>query len=301
MPEMGPQGCRFARWVLIILFIACALPSDAIGQSRGRGRGRLPGGEPSGTDPTDPAKRDAARARKAQRYLEQGRQLLAKGRVQRAKVKFKSVIEMMGADPLGQAAFSELSKIHDQGMQALGAARLLYQDGDYRNALDQAKQCRAQYANIWSRIEGAGNAPNVARLAVRLIKTIEADPKAKIAFQEHEASKRARKIPRLEKQAKKDAKRYFDLYKLLKTVSGRFPDCPTGKQCEARLAKLKADKKIWKVIRREERRRFIASALRKVDWLRKEGRKAEAAAEYKKLARKYPGKSEAELRKIARK
>lgn len=290
-------------WALLLAGLVCASPPDAAAQGGRRGGRRpLPGGRPGKDDPTDPARQQAAVERRAARELEAGRKLLAKGRIQQAKVKFKSVIGLVGAEGgAGQAAFSALRGIHQQGMDSLKKAATLYEQGQYRKAFELAKQTKAIYANILGGVPGAAGAPNISRLAVGLIKQIEADPKAHIAFQEYEASKRARRIPRLEKQAKKNPDRYFDLYKLLKKIAERYPDCPTAKQCVARLAKLKTDKKIWKRIRREESRRFIATVLNRVERYERDGLPAKAAAEYKKLTRKYPGKTRAQLRKMSEK
>ena len=273
----------------------CALSNHLYAQTG------IPPIRPRGADPNDPAQVDAAKQRKANRYLLEGRKLLDKNKIKQAKAKFKAVIGLVGLEGAGQSAFNGLMVIHQRGMESLGQARNLYQDGKYRDALKLAKECRVLYSNIWVGVEAASGAPNVSRRAVKLINRIETDPKARIAFQEYEASKRSKKIPRLEKQARKDSTRYLDLYKALKSISKRFPDCPTGKQCAEQLAELKADKKTWNLIKREERRRYIASALDDIKQFEKAGLRKEAEAVYRKLTKKYPGKSRKELQKMAKK
>ncbi|MFQ5500772.1 MAG: hypothetical protein ACE5EQ_00540 [Phycisphaerae bacterium] len=292
-------GRGICRWGVACALLLCAQVETATAQRRPGGRGDLPGGRPSRNDPTDPARRDAALQRKADRYYQAGQRLLAQGKIKRAIPKFKSVIELVGTAGLGQASLSQLMTFHQQGIQALDQVRKLIEGKQYRDALKLAKETRTLYSNLFGGIEAAGEMPNISRLAVGLIKTIEKNPAAKIEIQEYEASKRAKKIPRQRRQAKKDPKLYLNLYKTLGTLAKRYPDCPTGKRCAREASKLRQDKKIWRIIQREHERRFIASTLSSIEQFEKAGLSKEAAEEYKKLKHKYPTKSLEQLRKMA--
>lgn len=288
------------RWGITLAIILCASVESTHAQGRSRRRGDLPGGRPNPNDPTDPARRDAAIQQKANRYFQAGQRLLAEGKTRRAIPKFKSVIELVGTEGLGQASLAQLMAIHQQGIQALDRVRSLIEEKHYREALKRAKETRVLYANLFGGIDAASGVPNISRLAVGLIKTIEKNPAARIEIQEYEAGKRAKKIPRHQRQAKKDARRYLDLHKLLSTLAKRYPDCPTGKRCAREASKLKGDRKIWRIIQRERERRFIASTLSRVEQLEKAGLMKEAAEEYRKLKHKYPTKSREQLREMAK-
>lgn len=296
------RGVKVLRCGLVLLGLVVALPSPADAQFRpNRPRRDLPGGRPSRNDPTDPKNMDEATRKKAALYLQKGQAFLAKGQFSRAATQFKAVIELAGLEGVGNSALSQLRSIHRRGMDEIKKALGLYQEGKYREALVLAKQTKVLYANIFGGLTVPIDAPDIPRLAKQLIRKIDRDPTAQRAIQEYEAAKRARKIPRLENRAKKDPTRYLDLYKALKTISTRFPDCDTGARCKAQLAQLKKDAPIWRHVTREKERRFIASALQKIDQYQKSGLTKEAAAEVKKLREFYSGKSLAKLRKMAAK
>ena len=296
------RGAKVLRWGCVLLGLACAFPSSTIAQPRrDRPPRDLPGGRPSKKDPTDPKNQDEATRRKAAAYLQRGQALLAKGRFSRAATQFKAVIELVGTEGLGGSAMSQLRGIHRRGMDAIKKALGLYQEGKYREALALAKKSKSLYANIFGGLNVVIDAPNIPRLAKQLIRKIDHDPTAQRAIQEFEAAKRAKKIPRMEKRAKKDPTRYLDLYKALKTISTRYPDCDTGARCKAQMKQLKKNGPIWRHITREKERRFIASALQRIDQYQKAGLTKEAAAEIRKLRELYSGKSIAKLRKMAAK
>jgi len=298
------RGVKVLRWGLVLLGLVFALPTLADAQprrDRPRTRPKLPGGRPSGKDPTDPKNQDAATRKKAATYFQKGQALLAKGQFARAATQFKAVIELVGLNGQGNAAMSQLQSIHRRGMDEIKKALGLYQEGKYRESLALAKQTKVLYANIFGGLNVVVDAPSIPRLAKQLIHKIDHDPTAQRAIQEFEAAKRAKKIPRMERRAKKDSTHYLDLYKALKTISTRFPKCDTGARCKARLVALRKDGPIWRHITREKERRFISSALQKIDQYQKSGLTKEANAEVKKLRELYSGKSLAKLRKMAAK
>lgn len=268
------------------------------------GLGRRPRGDRgigSGGDPTDPDKQREAKIKKAGKYYEAGMKLLAKDRVRPAKSKFKSVIELVGLEGRGQAALSQLLKLHTDGMQHLNQAAAHAENGKYREALKLAKETKVRYANLLRGVPGTSHLPNISQAAVRLIKNIERDPQAREALQEYEAAKRFKRIARLERKAKKDPTKHYDIYKICLTIAKRFPDCPTGRECIKRLEDLKADRKLYKLVKKEEKRRFIAAALQRADQYERNGLHKQAQAERKKLAEKFPGRTIAELRRMAKK
>lgn len=301
MPRLC-RGSKVLRWGLVLVGLACALPASAEAQFRpNRPRRDLPGGRPSRDDPTDPKKQEEATRKKAAEYLQKGQAFLAKGQINRAATQFKAVIELVGTQGVGNAALGQLQGIHRRGMDEIKKALGLYQEGKYREALELAKQCKVLYANLFGGMTVPIDAPDVPRLADQLIQKIAHDPTAQRVIQEFEAARRARKIPRLEKRAKADPTRYLDLYKALKSIAKRYPDCETGARCKAQAAKLSKDGPIWRHITHEKERRFIASALQKIDQYQKAGLAEEAAAEIKKLRDLYSGKSLAALQEMAEK
>ena len=262
-----------ARWGVVIGCALLALPDWAPAQiGVGGGTRRRGGGIRLGDDPTDEAKQREAAQRKADEYLQAGIKLLEKGRIQAAKTKFKAVIELVGAEE-GQ--------------------------GQYVEALKLAKETKVLYADLFGGIPGAGNVPIVSQEAANLIKQIEADPKAREAIQEAEAAKRFKRIEGLEEKAKKDRTKYYDLYRGLKKIATRFPDCATGRECAKRLRLLEDDKDVMRVVKQEEDRRFIAAALRRAEQYERDGHPDKAKAEYAKLLEKYKGKTIEQLKRMA--
>ncbi len=186
-------------------------------------------------------------------------------------------------------------------MARLDAAADLYADELYQEALDSARRTKSLYAGLFLRIRSAKHMPNLAKNAATLIHRIESDPQAQSAFQEASAAKRYRRVPRLERKAKKDASRYWDLYKTLRTIVKRYPDCPTGRKCAERLRAIKADEELYGLIKKEKRRRTVAAALRRAEEYESDGLPDQAAAEYAKLKAQFPGKTLKQLHHMAEK
>lgn len=253
-----------------------------------------------GSDPTDAAKQTEAQQRKAREYLDAGNRLLEKGDIQGAKTKFKAVVELAGAEGVGQAALGQLQNIHNRGLRELQRAESMFQEGKYAESLQLAKRTKVLYAAIFDGIPGGGNQPNIANLAVSLIERIEADPKAAAQFREERAAKLCRRVPGLEKAAEQEPRKYFDLCRALEKVAGKYPDCPSGQQCAKRLRELKKDPKLYALIQREADRRFIAATLARAEEYELAGQSDLAAAEYEKLKKKHPDKPLPELRRMAK-
>jgi tetratricopeptide (TPR) repeat protein len=289
-----------ARWGMVIGCALLALPDWAPAQIGGGGSTRRRGGGIGlGDDPTDEAKQREAAQRKADEYLQAGIKLLDKGRIQAAKTKFKAVIELVGTEGSGQAALDYLKNLHLEGMARLEKAAELFGQGQYVEALKLAKETKVLYADLFGGIPGAGSVPIVSQEAANLIKQIEADPKAREAIQESEAAKRFKRIEGLEDKAKKDRTKYYDLYRRLKNIATRFPDCATGRECAKRLRLLEDDKDVMRVVKQEEDRRFIAAALRRAEQYERDGHPDKAKAEYAKLLEKHKGKTIEQLKRMA--
>ncbi|HRW52847.1 MAG TPA: hypothetical protein P5081_08160 [Phycisphaerae bacterium] len=253
-----------------------------------------------GGDPTDPEAMRRAIEEKAQKYLQDGQKLLADGKVIQAKTKFKAAIGIIGLEGPGAAAFTALKGIHDEGMREVMRAKGLYDEGKFVEALDVAEKTKSIYANLFSGLELPQTFPNVSRLCKRIIKAIDKNPKAQMEIQEHEATKKLKRVLSLEKQVREKPHKYYDLYKAYRTIAKRFPDCPTGKDCAEQAIKLRNDARIWKAIRRERTRRDIASSLSTIHTLEVNGLTDDAAKERAKLLKKYPGKTIEELTEMAK-
>lgn len=301
MTRLTPAGSRAVRSALACVgVVLCALSLAQAQIGTGGRRGGIAGGDGVrfGGSQTE-AQRSAAVQRQARTYYSAGQDLLAKGRIQAAKSKFKAVIELVGLEGVGQSALSRLRSIHKEGMARLAEARTLFQEGKYLDAIDLARETSVLYTNIFGGIQGIEQFPNVSRLARKLVAQFEVHPEAIVAIQEYEATKRMKKIDRFERQTKKDRLKYLDLYRALKKVVKHYPDCPTGQQCAKRLKEIKKDKKLFKLIRKEARRRFIAAALQRIEQYEQLGMSKEVAAQREKLRKKFPGKSFEELRRMA--
>ena len=254
-----------------------------------------------GDDPTDPEKQKEAARKKADELLQAGLKLLEKGRIPEAKGKFKSVIELVGTEGAGQAAWDRLVALHQEGMAKLEQAADLFEQKQFLEALKLARETKVLYANLFSGIPGSGHLPIVSQEAVLLIKQIESDPAAKEAIQEFEAARKFRKVERLEKKAKQTPAAYYDLHQALQNIVKHHPDCPTGRECAKRLQALQDDEKIAKIIKQEDDRRFIEAALRRIGQYESEGKSGMAKDERAKLVKRFPGKSIDELRRMASK
>ena len=273
----------------------CLLLSAFVGQSA---LAQLP--LPSGR-PIDPAAKRRAQIRKAQKYFDDGQKLLNKRKIIRAKSKFKAAIEIAGLEGPGQAAFAALRGIHEEGMRELIRAKGMYDEKKFVESLALSKRIKSVYANLFGGLKIPQTFPNIARLATRLIRAIDKNPAAQIEIQEHEATKRLKRITRLEERVKKDPIKYYELYKAYRTIAKRYPDCPTGRDCAEQAIKLRSHKKKWKIIKRERRRRDIASALSSISTLEAGGLIDKAEKELAALMKKYPGKTRKQLEAMASK
>lgn len=252
-----------------------------------------------GNDPTDPEAQRRAVMEKAQKYLADGQKLLADGKIIRARTKFKAAIGLVGLEGPGQAAFVALKGIHDEGIHKVMEAKALYDKGKYIEALDLAESTKSIYANIWSGLTLPQSFPSVARLAKRIIKAIDKNPAAQAQIQEHEATKRLKKVKVLERRVKEKPKEYYELYRAYRKIAKYYPDCPTGRDCAEQAIKLRNDKKIWRIIRRERIRRKVAAALSSIKMYEANGNTEKARKELAELMKHFPGKTRAEVEKFA--
>ena len=246
----------------------------------------------------DPGVIEAATLAQAERLFSQGAELRNQGRLHLATVKLKSVIELVGNQGAGPAAFEVLVSIHNEGMEKLGEAFRLYEEKQYVKSLRLASSTKSIYVNIFGGFAVSPAPPNIARMAGALIAEIQSNPEAREALQEDEAQKRAAKLDSLERKAIRDPRQFLDLHKALETIAQRFPDCPTGRECRKRLTSLNSDKSISRMISEERDRRFIYATLQLADQYSASGMESEAKAQLDKLKARFPGKSIGELRKL---
>lgn len=278
---------------LFFIFCAAALLSSPVFAQPGIGIG--------GGDPTDEAAQEAARMRRAQEYYDAGIKLYSEGKIIQAKTKLKAAVGLVGTEGAGGAALQTLKQIHDDGMRELDKVRKLFEEKQYVEALELANRTKSIYANLLSGLNIPLDLPNISTIAVRMIEALEKNPAAKADIQEHEATKRLKKVKTLERLVEGDATRYYDLYKAYRKIAKRYPDCATGRDCLTQAEKLRSDKEIWRTILRERTRRKIASILATVQTLEANGLTVEAEKELKVLREKFPGKSRADFEKMAEK
>lgn len=252
-----------------------------------------------GDDPTDPEAQRRAVIQKAEKYLADGQKLLAEGKIIQAKTKFKAAIGMVGLEGPGLSAFQALKGIHDEGMREVMRAKKLYEEKKFIEALDVARKTKSIYANLFSGLELPQTFPNIARYAKRIIKAIDKNPAAQLQIQEHEATRYLKRVESLERRVEEKPVEYYRLYKAYRKIAKRFPDCPTGRDCAEQAIKLRNDKKIWKIIMQERRRREIASALSSIKTLEANGLHDDAEKELATLLKKFPGKTREDLEKLA--
>lgn len=287
-------------WMLpLLLTIATAVP-QVIAQPRGRGGTPRDIGRPGEKDPTDEAEHNARLQAKAQKIYAEGESALAKDRIPYAKMKFRSVVELVGVSGVGESALSALKQLQSRGQEMLNEARSLYEKKEFILAIKRARFVQRNYANILGGLSVAGDAPNLATLAVELTKQIESDPAAKPALQEEQARILAKRIERFEKQARSDKARLLDVYDTCKKLASKFPNCPTAKTCVERSEALRKDKRSWTIISRERERRNVLSQLGKIEELEKAGDDSGARKALEKLLIKYPGKTRQDLERLSR-
>lgn len=280
----------FSIFALLLLAAPAAV---AMAQPGGIGIG--------GSDPMDEARAEAARMRRAQEYLTAGMELHREGKIVQAKTKLKAAIGLVGLNGPGQAAFQALRQIHEEGMRELERVRTLFNDRKFVEALELAEQTKSIYANLFSGLSIPVHLPNISTVAARMVESIEKNPAARAQIQEHEATKRLKRVKTLERLAGKDPTRYYDLYRAYRKIGKRYPDCPTGRDCMAQSDKLRSDTEIWPVILRERTRRKLASKLASIAMMEANGRTEEAAEQWRALQKRFPGKSRADLEAMAKK
>ncbi|HWL93428.1 MAG TPA: hypothetical protein VNT79_07820, partial [Phycisphaerae bacterium] len=249
---------------------------------------------------TEDAAQEQKQQEKAQKYLAEGQELLGKGNIVRAKVKFKSAYELGGPGGAGDAAIAALLQIHERGRQELEAAQAALPQQEFLKALREARRIKTVYSNLFGGIEVAPEPVNLSRLAAKLIEEIESNPSAQPALQEEKAAPFAKRIERLEREREKDRSKYVDLFAACEKAAEKYPASPTGKAAAARLKQLKANKKIWRHIGRERDRRALAAALSNIAALEKHGRPAEAQKHLDRLLTRHPGQTRAALEKRAK-
>ena len=253
---------------------------------------------PPANDPLDEARQEAGRQAKAQAYYNQGQQLLAEGKIVQAKTKFKAAIGVVGLQGTGSAAFAALQQIHGQGMAEIEKAIGLTKQEKYIEALEVARAARSIYANIFAGLNIQHNFPNIAHLARKIEEQLEKNPAAQAQIQEKEASSRLRRIKVLERKAKDDPARYYDLYKAYRSVARGFPDCATGRDCATQMEKLESDKKVWRMINDERKCRWIEDKLQSIEMLQKNGLDEKARARFKELTDRFGDRSAADFRRL---
>jgi hypothetical protein len=292
------RAFRFGFILLTIL--ATSHATVTLGQTVGGGgiRRGLPG---AAGDPLDPQQQQEALQKKADEFMQSGLKLRAKGLIQPAKTKFRAVVELVGVTGAGPAAMGQLVSIQQEGNTRLDEARKLFTDGKFGESLKLAKRVKVMYGNILEGLPGAPVSGNLSRMAAKLIEEIDADPRAQEALQEGVASIKAKSLPRLEKEAKRDRSAQYDLYKKLESIAKSYPKCATGRQCAERARQMRADRSLAQLLHREEERRTIASAIQRAEQYEKNGLHDEAAREYRELAQRFPGRSLDELRRMAAK
>ncbi len=295
MPSQTPRATVLTMGV-VALGAALITPSPAMSQISGGGRG---GGIRLG-DPVDEAKKADAIRKKAQSYYEDGLKHLEKGQVQAAKTRFKSVIELVGIQGVGQAAFDQLMQLHREGMERLERAADYYEEGRYVEAIDLAKETKVLYANLFGGVPTADRVPNVSQEAARLIAQIEADPKAREAIQEPAAARMYRKVEKLDREITRAPDKHVELHDTLKKIANRYPDCSTGRLANRRLEELQQDRQLMQLIQAERDRRWIADTLRRLDEFSSAGKLDAAEAERDRLTKRFPGRTIEELRRMAK-
>src|SRR5207248_2682510 len=122
------------------------------------------------------------------------------------------------------------------GQQKLEAARKLFEEDKFLAALDAADKVKKFYAGVLSGVSNA--APNLAALAVDLIRQIESDPKSMPIIQQAKAAPLAKRLARLDREARKDPSKRLDIYSVLKTLAEKHPKCDAGRSAAARLAEM---------------------------------------------------------------
>lgn len=298
----GPVLLLLRGVIVCAVGLSTAPVAAQVGREGGRRKPPVDGpwSENDRRDPTDATRQTEGKRRQAQAYFDSGSKMLAKGQIAAAKTRFKSVIELVGREGVGQAAFGQLTAIHGMGLEEVKRAEEAYAEGKYQEALQVCKKAKVLYAAIFEDLRGAESRPSIPRLANDLIDRIKADPKAQQAMQEEDAARLFKRIPRLKKAAEGDSRKYFDLFRALKRIASRYPASPTGRKIAEQIQNLMSDTKIRSFIEREEQRRLVAAAFARAEQYENEGRHDLAAAEVNKLRQEYPGKSVEDLRRMAK-
>lgn len=226
---------------------------------------------------------------------------MRQGNVQGAKAKFRMAIALTGESGSGSAAIGYLVQLHNEGMAHLADATKLYDNRQYLEAFDLAEQTRTRYANLFGGLRIAKKYPNVSRKAVDLIAEWKNDPLAAEAFQERAAAAHYDRIQRLQAKAEADSSKYYDLYRALKSFVRRYPNCPTGRDAAGELRRLEQDPELSELITREQQRRFILAALRRIEENERDGLLDKVEADRAELQKKFPGKTLDDLRRMTAK
>jgi hypothetical protein len=243
----------------------------------------------------------AADLKRAEYFLNDGLNLLARGQTRAAVGKLRYTYAIAGSNGPGRVALDRLQLLHQTAMAQIEQATELYDQGEYATAFDIAQDTRATYPSLLGGIPGASRLPDPARLAGALLKRIQKDPAARPALRERAAARSYAKVQDLRARADDHPVLYFEVCKGLKAIAKRFPETPTGQKCRQEAEEILSDAKTRAIVEQEEQRRFIASALQSAEQYRQYGRLESAAEEEAKLVSRFPDKSIEELREMAKK
>lgn len=301
---------RILAAALILLGLFSSANGQRPGGPLGPGGPLDPGGREIDLHPEDPVQVAERTRRSAERAMQKAQEYREKGRLQQAAASYKSAITYSlspgpGNKPvdagIANSAIDQLKQLYDEGKQKLDAARKLYEDGKYLAARDAADKVKKLYGGILSGVPGAGAVPNLANLAIALIREIETDPKAIPILQQDKAAPLVKRLARLDREAQRDASKRLDIYQLLQKISEKYPKCDAGQKAADRLIELRKDDSFLAWVQEETESRHLRGELALAEQYSKNGQTDKADAIHEKLLRRYPGKTLDDLKSRSRK
>jgi len=302
---------RKARWLVLVLAACCGTVS---GQLRVRNRQK---GVPdvdfgSKRGPTREQLRRAIHQRcergirKAHAYVKQAKYAEACRELAGAP------LDAADPDPRQKAEILRLYReIEEVGAERFAAARALYDEGEYTEALASFREIVRQFAKLPSGIR-AGQALRDARTdplvigamadakAIKLARTADAiidKHFAALARRQAQATDAPAKDPspakpptlRTERIKRLDEDDMLRVIGILQRVVKQFPDTVTGMLATDDLNELEADEKFWARIEALRKAKEIRHALKRAELFHSGGLLDQALIYYRQIVEKYPG------------
>jgi hypothetical protein len=226
-----------------------------------------------------------ANEKRLARYMKLAESFLDKQRWQAAITNLKAAMGVPINDARRQKAYDLLKEVAGRAENAFDDARNLYLAGQYVEARDAAARAATDFRGV-----------GAAAKAYRLIKKIDADPKAQAVLNEERARRLYQQAQRFRPLLKDHPEKIVDLYDGLKLLQQtRFRKTKAAGAARAELAKIEADTEAMARIAAFRVQREIESKMALANTYLKNGLVDKAVEIWNSIIAEHPDSEQAKL------